>query len=236
MANPSASGHRSATGDYRAGVTTSSRRAIHAGVSPGPRRRFERARLATAKPRPPISREREERPVGGAAFGTGSADHSGPSPDRTSASRKSDRRHRLAQPNSPTHRSRSDSEPTAGDPGKASRATAACRCPSSPARTPRPVSALTAKRLWDPLRTARRSQHRFGRRRPAARTADVEWYRPRPSFQLLVIVGQIEIVDDGLEVRRAELELQRLSFAARGPLDEVLRRPVDAGNTDGGIA
>ena len=84
MANPSASGHRSATGDYRAGATTSSRRAIHAGVSPGPRRRFERARLATAKPRPPISREREERPVGGAAFGTGSADRSGPSPDRTS--------------------------------------------------------------------------------------------------------------------------------------------------------
>ena len=84
MANPSASGHRLATGDYRAGATTSSRRTIHAGVSPGPRRRFERARLATAKPRPPISREHEERPVGGAAFGTGSADRSGPSPDRTS--------------------------------------------------------------------------------------------------------------------------------------------------------
>ena len=50
------------------------------------------------------------------------------------------------------------------------------------------------------------------------------------------IVGQVEAVDDGLEVRRVGLALQRLPFAARGPLDEVLRRPVDAGNTHGGIA
>ena len=50
------------------------------------------------------------------------------------------------------------------------------------------------------------------------------------------IVGQIEVVDDGFEVRRVDLELQRLPFAACGPLDEVLRRLVDAGNTHGGIA
>ena len=50
------------------------------------------------------------------------------------------------------------------------------------------------------------------------------------------IVGQVEAVDDGLEVRRVGLVLQRLPFAARGPLDEVLRRPVGAGNAHGGIA
>lgn len=48
------------------------KKAIHAGVALGRRRRFERDKLVTAKPRPPISRENEERPVGGAALGTGS--------------------------------------------------------------------------------------------------------------------------------------------------------------------
>ena len=78
MASPSPYGHRSATGGCHAGATTSSRKDIHAGVSPGPRKRFERDRRATAKPRTPTSREDDQRSAGGAAFGTGSADGSAP--------------------------------------------------------------------------------------------------------------------------------------------------------------
>ena len=50
------------------------------------------------------------------------------------------------------------------------------------------------------------------------------------------VFGQVEAVGDGFEVRLEELALQRFPFAARRPLDEVLRRSVDAGNAHGGMA
>ena len=50
------------------------------------------------------------------------------------------------------------------------------------------------------------------------------------------VVGQVDAVGDGFEVRLEELALQRFPFAGCRPLDEVLRRPVDAGNAHRGIA
>ena len=65
------------------------------------------------------------------------------------------------------------------------------------------------------------------------------------AIRLLVVTGcrRSEILglrwanvdfDPGELVPRVDLALHRIPLAARGPLDEVLRRPVDAGNAHGG--